>query len=302
MKKSILLFWIILLIGVNSFSQAPPEAFNYSSVIRGSNGQAIPNSEVALRFSILSGSFSGSVEYQETHLDTTDQYGVININIGTGVVQQGDFSTIEWGSYTHYLKIELDDNGGSNFLEMGTIQLLSVPYALHAKTALSVINSGSNNFYLGQDTLGGIVFYVYLGSDGNQHGLIVSKIETSAEWQSTPSTTGATSMWDGSNNTNLMTTSPVKDWITSNFSTDWYLPSINELSILYHNQYLVNRTISVGGWTPFPFGQTANTDYYWSSTEVDNINAYHFGFPQELNYILGESKTSLRKVRAIRQF
>ena len=123
-----------------SLAQAPPNAFNYSSVIRGNNGQALPKKAVAFRFSILSGSSSGSVVYQETQTTTTDQWGVVSLSIGLGTTTQGTFAAIDWASNTYYLKIELDDNGGVNFQLMGTVQFLSVPYALHAKTSESVVN------------------------------------------------------------------------------------------------------------------------------------------------------------------
>ncbi len=138
MKKTILLSVIVLSCVFSLMAQAPPQAFNYSSVIRGSNGQALPNKVVALQFTILSGSPLGNVEYQETHLDTTDQWGVVNLAIGTGTVQQGNFSSIDWGINTYYLQVELDENGGTNFQMMGTLQLLSVPYALYAEKASSI--------------------------------------------------------------------------------------------------------------------------------------------------------------------
>ncbi|MFC2087774.1 hypothetical protein ACFLSA_06410 [Bacteroidota bacterium] len=107
----------------------------------------------------------------------------------------------------------------------------------------------SNDFYLGQDTLGGIVFCIYTGSDGKQHGLIVSKTETKARWQSARSTTGANSYLDGVYNTRQMTNSPVKNWVRSNFSDDWYIPSINELNILWKNRVYVNKALKDGGYT-----------------------------------------------------
>src|SRR5690606_4932793 len=73
---------------------------------------------------------------------------------------------------------------------------------------ISATGGSSNDFYLGQDTLGGIVFYIYIGSDGNQHGLIVNKNESLAQWQSSTTTTNATRSWDGAYNTGLMTNSP----------------------------------------------------------------------------------------------
>ena len=143
--KKLLPLLLIQYIYILSFGQAPPEAFNYSSVIRGNNGQALPNKEIALRFSILSGSTSGNIEYQETHIDTTDKWGVVNLAIGRGTTTQGTFENIDWGSNTFYLQIELDDNGGSNFQMMGTVQFLSVPYAHYAKFAGNTISGDTSS-------------------------------------------------------------------------------------------------------------------------------------------------------------
>jgi trimeric autotransporter adhesin len=157
------------------------------------------------------------------------------------------------------------------------------------------IISAKNEFYLGQDILGGIVFYIYIGSDGEQHGLIVSKTETTAQWQGTTSATGANQSWDGAYNMNLMTSSPAKDWIVGNFSSEWYLPSIDELSLLWHNRFHANKGLYDAGATLFP-----NTALYWSSMEYDAMSAHFFTF--EKGYALYTSKTNTYSVRAIRAF
>lgn len=118
-----------------SFSQAPPQALNYSAIAKGSNGQMLANKVIGLRFTILAGGISGTVVYQETQTDTTDPFGIFNTAIGIGTVVQGAFASISWGTNTHFLKVELDENGGSNYFDVGTSQLLSVPYALYAGTA-----------------------------------------------------------------------------------------------------------------------------------------------------------------------
>jgi hypothetical protein len=73
----------------------------------------------------------------------TDAYGLFNLVIGAGAVQSGSMATIDWSNDNYYLKVGMDAAGGTNFITMGTTQLLSVPYALYAKSAGSV--SASNN-------------------------------------------------------------------------------------------------------------------------------------------------------------
>jgi hypothetical protein len=176
---------------------------------------------------------------------------------------------------------------------------LSVPYALHAKTAETVTGGSSNDFYLGQDTLGGIVFYIYLDANVNQHGLIVSKTETTAKWQNSFVTTNATRSWDGAYNMNLMSDSPAKDWVVGNFSTDWYLPSIDELSILWHNRFHANKGLNEAGATLL-----SNDAYYWSSTEYDATYAFpfsfYFGYSNPLDG--NGAKADTYRVRPVRDF
>lgn len=294
--KNKIIFFILSLISVSVFSQVPPEAFNYSSVIRGNNGQALPNRLVSLRLTILSGSPSGTSIYQESHIDTTSQLGVINLEIGRGDVLYGNFSTINWGSNNFYLQIELDDNGGSSFVMMGTVQFLSVPYALHAKTAENVSSTNSDKFYLGQDTLGGIVYYIYKDSSGIQHGLIVAKTESVAQWQSISTFVNANRTDDGDYNTALMVNSPAATYVNG-FGSEWYLPSIDELTLLYLNRFTTNRALRTNGSTILSF--TTST-VYWSSTELNTSNAMYFHFHQCSSASNGKSTTY--SVRAIRKF
>ena len=145
MKNYILFTFIIFVTGI--FAQTPPQGFNYSSVIRADNNQAIPNTHVSVRLSIIFNNPEGSIVYQEVHSDTTNQFGVLNLTVGKGTPAIGDFSSIAWENGKHYLQTELDENAGSNFEIMGVAQFLSVPYALvsgnsmDSPTQLSELNN-----------------------------------------------------------------------------------------------------------------------------------------------------------------
>jgi hypothetical protein len=159
--------------------------------------------------------------------------------------------------------------------------------------------SAKSDYYLGQDTLGGIVYYIYLDKNSVQHGLIISKTETTAQWQSTISTTNANRSWDGVYNMNLMTNSPAKDWVTSNFSSEWYIPSIDELGLLWHNRYHANKGLSEAGVTLL-----SGTDRYWSSTEWSSSDLFAYLFYFEYGYANGggTNKLNVLNVRAVRAF
>jgi hypothetical protein len=126
-------------------AQTPPNAFNYSAVARNAAGQPITNRTVGIQISILKTSTVGTTVYRENHAVNTDAFGLFNLVIGAGSIQTGSMTTINWSNDNYYLRVGMDANGGTNFLTMGTTQLLSVPYALYAKSAGTVTNSNDND-------------------------------------------------------------------------------------------------------------------------------------------------------------
>lgn len=135
MNKLLNLFALLLLAGA-TFAQAP-QKFNYQAIARDNNGVELPNITLGIQISILEGSPTGTLVYQETHLVPTNQFGLFTLEIGTGTVVAGTFGSINWGSGSKYLKTELDITGGTNYAAAGTSELISVPYALYAAQAQS---------------------------------------------------------------------------------------------------------------------------------------------------------------------
>jgi len=121
--------------------------------VRDAGGNLIANTQVGIRISIHRTTPGGTIVYQETHLPTTNQFGLINLKAGTGTVISGDFTTINWGKDTYYQQTELDPNGstgGLTYTDMGTTQLISVPYALHSEnTRLVRAESSFGNLAVG---------------------------------------------------------------------------------------------------------------------------------------------------------
>ena len=131
----------ILFIGIFSLtlSAQAPEKMSYQAIVRDANNALLTNSSVGMQVSILQGNISGTPIYVETQNPTTNDNGLIAIEIGTGNIITGDFSTIDWSTSNYYVKTETDPNGGTNYTIEGTSQLLSVPYALYSKTSGSSI-------------------------------------------------------------------------------------------------------------------------------------------------------------------
>ncbi len=142
--KSLCLLGIILILSGFAKAQTPPNAFNYSAVARNAAGQPIASATIGIQISILKTSTTGPVQYSENHFVNTDAFGLFNLIIGAGAVQTGSMSAITWGTDNYYIKVGMDAKGGTNFLTMGTTQLMSVPYALHAKTAETLVGGGTN--------------------------------------------------------------------------------------------------------------------------------------------------------------
>ena len=133
---------IIIMVFFPIFAVAQaPQKINFQSVLRNTTGEVVSNSSVSLRISILSGTITGTLVYSETHSKTTDAGGLMSLQIGSGTVLSGVFGNIDWGSTSHFIKLEADFSGGSNYIVLGTQELMSVPYALYAsKTDTSVLN------------------------------------------------------------------------------------------------------------------------------------------------------------------
>lgn len=131
MKKLIHSFAVFALVLTTAlgYSQAP-DAFNYQAVLRDANGLIIADESVEMRYSIRTGSENGTIQYQESTTLQTNEFGLVNHAIGTGVVISGSIDEVTWGSGAKYLQVELDNGGG--FVDLGAQKMQSVPYALFA--------------------------------------------------------------------------------------------------------------------------------------------------------------------------
>ena len=171
---------------------------------------------------------------------------------------------------------------------------------IQGATGAAGTNAGVGGFthYLGEAFNGGIIFYLYKGSDGLEHGLIVALTESIAKWQTTSSLVNANRSEDGAYNTNLMTNSPAKDYIVNTLGTGWYLPSIDELALLYYNRYSAQKGLRAGSNTLL---KTSPGFLYFSSTEFAAGQAAVIEFDSG-EVITNASKTSSQTVRGVRAF
>lgn len=128
--KKLFLSMVLLTITV-LLSAQPPQAFKYQAVIRNEAGNVVSNQSVEIIISIRNETPSGTVIYQETFITTTNQFGLVNLNIGYNPTL-GSLALIDWFADSKFLEVEIDIDGSGVYLSMGTNELLSVPYALYA--------------------------------------------------------------------------------------------------------------------------------------------------------------------------
>lgn len=328
MKKLIALC-VAILMNLAMLAQAPNK-MSYQAVIRNNSNVLVTNQTVGMRISILQGSANGTAIYVETQTPSTNSNGLISVEIGGGTIVSGIFSTIDWANGPFFIKTETDPLGGTNYNITGTSQFLSVPYALYAETAGSNIpgpqgpagpigpqgpqgpaGSGGFNHYIGEVFGGGIIYYLWKDAQGVEHGLIVDITHQSVSqaWSNITSSLigpSAQSSWDGLSNSNAIiaqaghTNSAAKLCLdlVSGGQSDWYLPAVDELSLLWHNRFIVNKVLS--GISGSELLRTGLADY-WSSTEASNNSVWPFRFgPGDANGNGFKSMTYF--VRAIRSF
>lgn len=127
-KLALCLLCLFFCVSFNVFGQQIPQAIQYQAVVRDATGAPIQNSAVSVRFSVRSSNPTGNISYQEFHTTTTNGYGLLNLVIGLGTPVSGNFSQINWAANPYFLQVEADH--GSGYVDLGTTQMLSVPYAL----------------------------------------------------------------------------------------------------------------------------------------------------------------------------
>ena len=135
--KKIITICAALIMTASVFAQSP-EKMSYQAVVRDGSNNLVTSSAVGMQLSILQGSASGTAVYVETQTPTSNANGLVSVEIGSGTVVSGTFATIDWSNGPYFIKTETDPTGGTSYTITGTSQLLSVPYALHAKTAETV--------------------------------------------------------------------------------------------------------------------------------------------------------------------
>jgi hypothetical protein len=147
MKKAVLRLFCLASISlavcagsVRAQSTTPP-GIPYQAIARNASGAPHVNASIAVRFSLHEQTATGSVSFAESHNLQTNDLGLFSTTFGLGTAITGTFASINWAQTSKFLQVEV--NLGSGWVDMGTQQLMSVPYALFAGSVQSN-SSGSN--------------------------------------------------------------------------------------------------------------------------------------------------------------
>lgn len=299
-----LFYFFCLITFTELFSQAPAN-FSYQAVIRKADNTLAINQAIGIKVSILSGSSSGIILFSEIQNSSTNANGLLTFNIGLGQNLTGSILTLDWSQGPFFIKTEYDLNGGSNYTLTSTSQILSVPYSLYSERSKTL-----HKHYIGEMFGGGIIFYVYNDLNGEEHGLIMSLEDLSENqpWSNViaDSTIDSKSLWDGQKNTisiiNQRNHSNSAALLCRNYvgggHSDWYLPSIDEMSLIFNSRFEINRIVNSDALPETK--ELKSFNYYWTSTEAFPNTAWVKYFAVGTNNTIG--KGAGYSVRAIRKF
>lgn len=145
MKKLFTLIFLFFSF-ISVWSQTP-QGISFQSIARNATGIPITNRSLQVKFSVLDSVATGNIIYAETHNTITSNLGLFSLQVGLGSPIASSFSNINWGKNSKFLKIELDTNNTSNWILLGTQQMLSVPYSMWSANGLKPATNVGDMLY-----------------------------------------------------------------------------------------------------------------------------------------------------------
>jgi len=127
---------VLFLISALTLLGQAPSTFNYQAVLRDATGEILESTSASIQLVIHQGSSTGTTVYSEVHNTTTNEFGLVNLEIGS--VTPASFGTIDWSAGPYFVEVIV------NGTAMGTSELLTVPYALYASNGVVANSVGSS--------------------------------------------------------------------------------------------------------------------------------------------------------------
>ncbi len=119
-----------------------PYQFNYQGIARDNTGNPLGFQNLSIKIGILASPVA-QPSFEEIHQVKTNEFGLYTLQIGKGQPIAGSMQSVQWESGNQYIQVAIDPSGGTNYIEAGTTQLLSVPYAIYADRAGEAKLSGN---------------------------------------------------------------------------------------------------------------------------------------------------------------
>ncbi|MFM9006078.1 MAG: hypothetical protein ACKOSR_11340 [Flavobacteriales bacterium] len=133
---------LAMLISAMLTAQAPA-LIPYQAIARNAAGEPLVSSTLNARFTIHDGTATGTSVWQELQTVSTSELGLFTVQLGSSV----SLANVNWANGAKFMQVELDL--GSGFIDIGTQQLLSVPYALHAGSVQLNVSATGDTLFVG---------------------------------------------------------------------------------------------------------------------------------------------------------
>ncbi|HNG89157.1 MAG TPA: hypothetical protein PK858_03095, partial [Saprospiraceae bacterium] len=110
MKQRLFLLLLTLCAALPMMAQFTPQGFNYQSIVRDDQtGAALTNKTLTLLFTVRTGAPNGQTVYSEKQATSTNEFGLVNLVVGTGTPIFGTFDAINWGGGAKYLTVSVQN-------------------------------------------------------------------------------------------------------------------------------------------------------------------------------------------------
>ena len=332
--KRILIILTAVIINAALGAQSP-EKISYQAVVRDTDNKLLADQTIGIQLSILPYSINGEAVFVETYNNpSTNANGLVSLEIGSGTTLAGDFHFIDWTKGPYFIKTEIDTEGGTDYSITGISQMLSVPYAFHAKTADSLTGNldlsamatkealadsltrirveilSTTAYTVGDFAQGGIVFWL---DDTGKHGLVCAKEDqdggSGIQWYNgtnTDTEAHGQGIYAGKMNTLLIIANQGSNSMdyAAGVCANYH---VTEMGVDYGDWYLPSvtevqlmvRNKSVIDSVSIAVGGSALgcSGCYWSSTEYSTTHAGTSYYLQDYS-----DKHRALKVRAVRAF
>ena len=150
---------ILALFAITLLNAQAPALIPYQAIARDEAGQPLANSVLNARFTLHNESATGASVWQELQTVSTSALGLFTVQLGSVSPLTG----VNWANGAKFVQVEVDL--GNGFVDVGTQQLLSVPYALHAGSVNLNVSAAGDSLFIGENNF--VIIPGISGVNGN---------------------------------------------------------------------------------------------------------------------------------------